>query len=421
MRKSNIATDADEADEAGHAAGHANAALARGQLLTPRLRAVALRQKANAHVLLGERDEFARAHDAAHIAAAAGMSQDEDDAAPYCTPSYVEMEAWASLVRLGCPAEAIPIFEKSRSRRGLRSDSPLACGFVRAGTPKIYGKHIPGAHAVVGAPGARPVTAMVPAPEGRGGRWVMTGGAGRGSPGAPATATRLVSSVMRSAPGTLTCKATGPRHTSRHAGFLPAPRPRTVKGPVQQDQHARAQQVQQPPRQGSLIPLRCRAHRGAEQAAGTGLGQRHQPQRRVPGQAIRLRIFPIQQRLRSVSGIFTELQPSNATVRSPPKRTPEYAAEPAAPPLPRTAPSAAPGPDGGAGPAALSPTAAAGPGQPARRSASPRPSRIPAAGTSRARARSTPRLARAGSAAAAARSRQTASTLLPSGSRTKAP
>jgi hypothetical protein len=92
----NIATDA---GEAGHAVGLANAALARGQHLTSRLRAVALRQKANAHALLGERDEFARDRDAAHIAAAAGMSQDEDDAAPYCTPSYVEMEAAASLVR----------------------------------------------------------------------------------------------------------------------------------------------------------------------------------------------------------------------------------------------------------------------------------------------------------------------------------
>jgi len=113
MRKSNIATDA---GEAGHAAGLANAALARGQLLTPRLRAVALRQKANAHALLAERDEFERARDTAHVEAAAGMSQDEDDAAPYCTPSYVEMEAGASLVRLGRPADALPIFEESRSR-----------------------------------------------------------------------------------------------------------------------------------------------------------------------------------------------------------------------------------------------------------------------------------------------------------------
>jgi hypothetical protein len=41
-----------------------------------------------------------------------------------------------------------------------------------------------------------------------------------------------------------------------------------------------------------------------------------------PAQLIRHRIRPIQVRLRGVSGTLTELQPSKATVRSPPKRTP---------------------------------------------------------------------------------------------------
>ena len=58
-----------------------------------------------------------------------------------------------------------------------------------------------------------------------------------------------------------------------------------VEGPVQQDQHARAQQVQQPPGQPGLVPVGRRADRGAEQAAGAGLGQGHQPQRGIPGQA----------------------------------------------------------------------------------------------------------------------------------------
>ncbi len=113
MRKSNIATDA---NQAGRAVGLANAALTAEPELTPRLRAIALRQKANAHALLGEHDEFARARDAAHVQAAAGMSQHEPDSAGYCTPSYVEMEAGAALVRLGRPEQAVPIFEESRSR-----------------------------------------------------------------------------------------------------------------------------------------------------------------------------------------------------------------------------------------------------------------------------------------------------------------
>jgi hypothetical protein len=41
-----------------------------------------------------------------------------------------------------------------------------------------------------------------------------------------------------------------------------------------------------------------------------------------PAQPIRYLIRPIQQRLRSVSGTFSEFRPSKATVRSPPNRTP---------------------------------------------------------------------------------------------------
>jgi hypothetical protein len=139
MRKSNIATDANQADRA---VGLANAALAAEGELTPRLRAIALRQKANAHALLGEHDEFARARDAAHVQAAAGMSQHEPDTAGYCTPSYVEMEAGAALVRLGRPAQAVPIFEESRShwpegnqRDHMLCQARLASAYASAGEP----------------------------------------------------------------------------------------------------------------------------------------------------------------------------------------------------------------------------------------------------------------------------------------------
>lgn len=113
MRKSNIATDS---GQPGHGLGLANAALKQDQQLTPRLRAVALRQRANAYAMLNERVGFAHDTDQALIQAAAGVCQPEDDLAPYCTPSYVEMEVGASWLRLGFAASAIPVFEDSRVR-----------------------------------------------------------------------------------------------------------------------------------------------------------------------------------------------------------------------------------------------------------------------------------------------------------------
>jgi transcriptional regulator with XRE-family HTH domain len=90
MRKSNIATDA---GQPGQGLGLANAALKQDQQLTPRLRAVALRQRANAHALFAETEDFAQDTENALIQATDGMTQEETDHAPYCTPSYVEMEA----------------------------------------------------------------------------------------------------------------------------------------------------------------------------------------------------------------------------------------------------------------------------------------------------------------------------------------
>jgi transcriptional regulator with XRE-family HTH domain len=113
MRKSNIATDA---GQPGHGLGLAHAALKQHHRLTPRLRAVALRQRANAHAMLHESADFAQNTEEAFIQATAGMRQDEDDIAPYCTPSYVEMEAGASWLRLGTAGSAVPVFEDSRAR-----------------------------------------------------------------------------------------------------------------------------------------------------------------------------------------------------------------------------------------------------------------------------------------------------------------
>ena len=77
----------------------------------------------------------------------------------------------------------------------------------------------------------------------------------------------------------------GPRQQQRAGGRDLAQERVRVEGPVQQDEHARVQQGQQPAGHGGLVPVGRGPQRGAEQAAGAGLGQRHQPQRGIPGKA----------------------------------------------------------------------------------------------------------------------------------------
>ena len=112
MRKAMIAT---ESGNPAQGLGIANSALGRGDALTPRLRAVILRQRSYSNAALGEVLASARDSDAAVIEAVAGEKQGEEDRAPYCTPAYAAMEAGASWVRLGHPKTALPILEKSRS------------------------------------------------------------------------------------------------------------------------------------------------------------------------------------------------------------------------------------------------------------------------------------------------------------------
>lgn len=111
MRKSAIAT---EAGKAGYGAGLADAALAQRGPLTPRLRAVLLRQRAYAAASQKDSRDALRAADAAITEAVAGASQGETDRAPYCTPQYAEMEAGAVRLRLGQPAQALAVLERSR-------------------------------------------------------------------------------------------------------------------------------------------------------------------------------------------------------------------------------------------------------------------------------------------------------------------
>ncbi|MEV7970000.1 helix-turn-helix transcriptional regulator [Sphaerisporangium sp. NPDC088356] len=113
MRKSNIAA---EAGDYAHGLGLANAALSKPSTLTPRLRAVVLRARANAYAHLGELGGFTEDSEAALAEASAAISQVENDRARYCTPSYIEMEAGASWVLLGRASQALPMFEESRSQ-----------------------------------------------------------------------------------------------------------------------------------------------------------------------------------------------------------------------------------------------------------------------------------------------------------------
>ena len=71
MRKSNIAT---ESGQPGHGLGLANAALKQHQQLTPRLSAVALRQRANAYAMLNESARFVQDIEDALIQATEGVS-----------------------------------------------------------------------------------------------------------------------------------------------------------------------------------------------------------------------------------------------------------------------------------------------------------------------------------------------------------
>jgi hypothetical protein len=118
MRKGLIAT---ESGRPAQGVGIADSALEYKGALTPRLRAVILRQRSYSSAALGEVLASARDSDEAVAEAVAGERQGEEDRAPYCTPSYVAMEAGASWVLLGHARTALPVLEKSRAEWPDRS------------------------------------------------------------------------------------------------------------------------------------------------------------------------------------------------------------------------------------------------------------------------------------------------------------
>jgi hypothetical protein len=111
MRKAMIAT---ESCNPGLGFGIANSALSDREALTPRLRAVILRQRSYSNAALGDVIASTRDSEEAVAEAIAGERQDEEDRAPYCTPAYAAMEASESWALLGHARTALPILGKSR-------------------------------------------------------------------------------------------------------------------------------------------------------------------------------------------------------------------------------------------------------------------------------------------------------------------
>ncbi|GGR40908.1 hypothetical protein GCM10010219_52600 [Streptomyces netropsis] len=114
QRRSNIAA---EAGQAGYASGLANAALRHAGRLPGQVRAVALRARANSYALLGQSmaDECARALDEAR-SLADGASDEDGNLAPYCSVSYIDMEAANCALQLRRPQDAVRTLEESLTR-----------------------------------------------------------------------------------------------------------------------------------------------------------------------------------------------------------------------------------------------------------------------------------------------------------------
>ena len=176
MRKAMIAT---EAGNPAQGLGIANSALAYKDALTPRLRAVILRQRSYSHAVLGEVIASAKDSDEAVIEAIAGIQQDEEDRAPYCSPDYVAMEAGASWLLLGHPRSAIPILEKGHSewldnsqmRDYVLCVSRLAAAYAAAGELEQACAAAEEAMALAHGLGSRRVAGQIDLVHRRLGRW----------------------------------------------------------------------------------------------------------------------------------------------------------------------------------------------------------------------------------------------------------
>jgi tetratricopeptide (TPR) repeat protein len=105
-RRSNIAT---ESGRPGEGLRLAEAALRQRADLDSRVRALALRQKAFSHAMLGESQDCRKAVDEGVEAAVSGVSVTHPES-DYCTVSYMRMEGAQALLTIGRPADAIQLF-----------------------------------------------------------------------------------------------------------------------------------------------------------------------------------------------------------------------------------------------------------------------------------------------------------------------
>jgi len=114
MRRSNLASGLGEGPRA---LGLARAALRGAALLTPRARALALRQEARGHALAGDDLLAGRALETARDEAALGQAQlfGDETLTGYCTPAFIEMEAADCWMQLGQPGKAVAVFEQGLS------------------------------------------------------------------------------------------------------------------------------------------------------------------------------------------------------------------------------------------------------------------------------------------------------------------
>ncbi|WP_258079867.1 helix-turn-helix domain-containing protein [Nocardia cyriacigeorgica] len=137
MRSSNIATDAGNHTEAKR---FIDAALAQSAALTPRQRAVLLRQRAHVSALRAAnsngRDDMRECIDALARAAeaAAEPTTAPDDLAGYCSPEYVTMEAAHCWIELGRPEQALAVLQPRLAAWGTESRRDLGMGLARLST-----------------------------------------------------------------------------------------------------------------------------------------------------------------------------------------------------------------------------------------------------------------------------------------------
>lgn len=141
QRRSNIAA---EAGQAGYAVGLANAALKQAQELPPDVRAVALRARAYSEALLGHACESARALDDAR--GFADRSPDPHGLAPYCSVSYIDMEAATCALQLQRPEEAVRTLEASLTRWPAEQQRDRGLALARLATAYAQMEDVEGAY-----------------------------------------------------------------------------------------------------------------------------------------------------------------------------------------------------------------------------------------------------------------------------------